>query len=133
LVGNQPQLEAQVERRGDPTEHPERVPVVVRVFEAGDGGLARADEVGKLLLGEPGPIPCVVDELGDLVACPFLVDHGAQLSVAPTMRSMIFTASAVVGTVPMIVFLADAGLVDPSTGPTINAIAYDVAAAAWRW
>src|ERR1043166_6696797 len=63
-------LKPVVERAADTLEELERVTRVVRVLEARDDGVSRADQTRKLLLGQARVRPQVVDLLRDRRAQP---------------------------------------------------------------
>src|SRR6185436_17480310 len=74
-------LELSVEGLGNPPEHAEGVALVVGVFQTGDGGLLRVDQIGELLLGEPGRRARLIDRPCDLDVHGLLGDHLAELGV----------------------------------------------------
>src|SRR5450759_2986503 len=64
---DEPDLDALIQRGSDPAEHRQRVPFVIRVFEAADDRRRGPDEFGKLSLGEARRHPQLVDLAGDLL------------------------------------------------------------------
>ena len=65
--GNEPDLDALVQRRSDPAQHRQRVPLVIRIFEAADDRRRGPDEFAKLTLRQARRCSQLQDPAGDLL------------------------------------------------------------------
>ena len=68
-------------RRGDPVEHPDRMPFVVGILEPTDDGRRRTDEGGKFSLREISRFPKRRDLPSDVVVDPSLFEIRLSLGI----------------------------------------------------